>query len=169
MRLILYIVGGLVAANIITATFIWPPEETSPPPRVVVNQATQKGQDPWMVKETYNAPYRDFVRGNLLKTLDAPWSEYCSEDGHKRLVSGINGYYEVRDKEVRNYADVYGETARKFALKTWTTPDDNRIERLIGERVARGYVSAGELQPLAKRELADQIKGSRAGAKPCAS
>lgn len=168
--MILYIIAALFVANIVTATFIWPPEQNvTATPKVVVNQATLKGQDPWMVKESYNAPYRNFMRGNLMKTLDAPWSEYCSQDGHKMLVLGINGYYEQRDREIRNYGEVYGEAARQFVLKTWQTPDDNRIERLIGERVVRGYVSVNELKPAAKKELADLLKGKRAGVTPCAS
>ncbi|MGY4472866.1 hypothetical protein [Bradyrhizobium sp. USDA 3364] len=165
MRLILYIVGALFVANIVAATFIWPPEkDAAPEPKVVVNAATLKGQDPWMVKESYNAPYRNLVRANTLKTLDAPWSERCSAAGHKTLVLSINGYYDIRDRDVSNYAEVFGEAARQFALKAWRTPDDNRIERLIGETFARGYISEAELKPVTQLALASEIGKSHASA-----
>jgi len=170
MRWILYFVGGLVLADIIAATFIWPPEAaTSTPSKPVVNAATQQGQDPWMVNERYNAPHRDFLRREMLKTLYEPWTNYCSADGHEKLVRSIDSYFEQRAGQAWSYENAYGKAARDFAVKAWNTTDDKRIERLISERYERGYVSLNELRPSARKALAGQIKEGRINAEPCRS
>lgn len=63
MKAILFVICGFFLANIVTATFIWPPKTTaSDTPEPIVNAATRQGQDPWMVNERYNAPNRDRTR-----------------------------------------------------------------------------------------------------------
>ena len=170
MKLILYAIGGFFLANIIAATFIWPPSpDASGPTAPVVNSATRQGQDPWMVNERYNAPARDMMRKGTLETLDQPWSSHCTAEGHEMLIRTVSNYYYQRDAQLSSYGRTYGEDARRYAIKAWTTTDDNRIVRLMTETYGRGYFALDELQSDARRELAVVVKGVRVAAKPCAS
>ncbi len=169
MRLILFFVGGIVLANIITATFFWHPSpEESSKPQPVVNSPTWQGQDPWMANERYNAPSRELIRKGVLETLDKASAVYCTADGHKRLIGSINNYFYQRHAQVWSYANTYGQDAKEYAIRAWNTPDDNRIERLMGETYGRGYFSLDELQSYARTPLAALVKDTRVTAKPCA-
>ena len=69
----------------------------------------------------------------------------------------------------QSYANTYGERRPAYAVKAWTTTDDNRIERLTSETYGRGYFSLDELRPNARTQLAELVKGERVTGKPCAS
>jgi hypothetical protein len=156
MKTALLFIFGIVLANIVAATFIWPPSTTaSGTPKPVVNAATRQGQDPWMVNERYNVDNRERTRKVTLETLDKPWASYCTTEGHELLIRIIN--------------NTYGEDAGRYAVKAWTTTDDNRIERLMSETYGRGYFSLDELQSNAREALAGQVKGVHVRARPCAS
>jgi hypothetical protein len=72
--------------------------------------------------------------------------------------------------EVHIVSQTYGEAARRFAIKAWTTPDDSRIERLMGETYGRGYFSLTELHSSSVREaLAAQLTGVNVSGNPCAN
>jgi hypothetical protein len=152
MRFVLLLIGGLILANIITATFFMAsPDDEAPAP--VVNWATKRGLDPWMATEDYSAPGRDHIRKGVLETLDKPWSSFGTPKGHKDLINTVNNYYYQRDAEAWSKVNAYGERARAFAVKVWSTTDDHRIERLIDENLGRGYVSLDELQPYARKPV----------------
>ena len=75
MRLILLLIGGLVLANIVSATFIWPPSNGAPAPRgPTVNSATQQGPEPWIEREKSLTGFRDNLRRSMFKTLEQPWA-----------------------------------------------------------------------------------------------
>lgn len=170
LKAVLLIIGGLFFADIVAATFIWPPStEAAGKPRPIVNSATRQGQDPWMVNERYNAPYREYVHKGTLATLDKPWASFCTTDGHGFLLRTIDNYYWQRNAQVWSYGHTYGEDARRYAVKAWTTTDDNRIARLISETYGRGYFSLNELQTYSRQALAEQVKDIRVTARPCAS
>lgn len=167
MRLVLFFVGGIVLANIVTATFFWHPKaEEKPGP--AVNAATKQGQDPWMVNENRVPGFRQHIRKGVLETLGKPWAEFCTAEGHKRLLDTVNYYYYQRDAQVRSYGNTYGEAARRYAVKAWTTADDNRIERLMSETYGRGYFALDELRPHARTALAAVVRGERVSGTPCA-
>jgi hypothetical protein len=171
MKAVLFFVCGIFLANIVVATFIWPAKTTAPGPSApVVNAATLQGQDPWMVNERYNVPGRERTRKATLETLDKPWSSYCTTEGHALLIRAINHYYEQRGAQAWSYGHTYGEAARRFAIKAWTTPDDSRIERLMGETYGRGYFSLTELHsPSVREALSAQLTGVNVSGNPCAS
>jgi hypothetical protein len=170
VKAVLFFIGGILLANIVVATFIWPRVTKAPgPPAPIVNAATLQGQDPWMVNEQYSVPTRERTRKATLETLDKPWSSYCTTDGHTLLIRAVNYYYDLRAAQAWSYGNTYGEAARRFAIKAWTTPDDSRIERLMGETYGRGYFSLDELRPSAREALAAQVAGVHVRAKPCAS
>jgi hypothetical protein len=88
-------------------------------------------------------------------------------DGHDELIRTVNNYYYQRDGQAWSYGNTYGEEARRYALKAWTTADDSRIERLIGETYGHGYFALDELQPYARTALKTEVAGVRVGANPC--
>jgi hypothetical protein len=170
MRVILILIVGVVLANIVTATFFWHPlVKASDRPEPVVNAATRQGQEPWMANERYNVGSREHIRKATLETLDKPWASYCTAEGHKSLIGAIDNYYYQRDAQAWSYGNTYGEDAKRYAIKAWTTADDNRIERLMSETYGRGYFSIDELQSYARKPLAALTKGERVNAKPCAT
>jgi hypothetical protein len=170
MRLILFFIGGIVLANIVTATFFWHPSvEQSNKSEPIVNSATLQGQEPWMVNERYNVHSRELIRKGVLETLDKPWAGYCTAEGHQDLIRAINNYYYQRSAQAWSYANTYGEDARHYALNAWTTADDSRIERLTSETYGRGYFSLDELRPYARTPLAALVKDAHVTAKPCAN
>lgn len=168
MRLIALLVGGIVLANIVWATFFWHAPAKAAKPQPVVNSATQQGQEPWMANERYNATGRDIARRSVLEALDKPWSSFCTAEGRKGLIDSINYYYGQREAQVGSYANTYGEAAKQFAIKSWATTDDNRIQRLMRETFGRGYFALADVRPNARTALAEITKGERVAAKPCA-
>lgn len=166
MRLILFLVGGIWLGHIIAATWIWPPSNGASGLLLpTTNSAT--GQDPWMASEIYMTGGRDNIRQGMLKTLEQAWAVYCTPDGHKDLINSVNNYYYQREGEVWSKVNTYGERARQFAIEVWSTTDDNRIERLIGETYGRGYFALKELEPRARTHLTAQMKVVQVVAKPC--
>ena len=110
MKAVLFFICGVLLANIVVATFIWPSSNTaSHEPAPIVNAATLQGQDPWMVNEKYNAPNRDRIRQSTLETLDQPWSSFCTSAGHALLLRSIDYYYGQRDAQAWSYGHTYGD------------------------------------------------------------
>jgi len=169
MRFILLFIVGIVVADIVAATFFWQPSAgNSSDANPVVDAAARSGQDQWMANEKHNAPSRDLIRKAVQETLDRPWAMHCTAQGHSGLIGAINNYYYQRQAQVWSYGNTYGEEAKAYAIKAWTTLDDNRIERLMGETYSRGYFSLDELQPYARTPLAASVKDAHVTAKPCA-
>jgi hypothetical protein len=114
MKTVLIFICAIVLANIVAATFIWPPSNTaSRTPEPVVNAATRQGQDPWMVNERYNAENRERTRKATLETLDKPWASYCTTEGHELLIHIINNYYGQRDTQAWSYGHTYVRRGRQ--------------------------------------------------------
>ena len=167
MKAMLFLVCGIVLANIVAATFIWPPSTTaSGKPAPVVNSATRQGQDPWMVNERYNAPYREQVHKGTLETLDKPWASYCTTEGHGFLIRSIDNYYWQRNAQVWSYGHTYGEDARRYAVKAWTTTDDNRIQRLIVRPTAAAISRSTSYKPTHARRWLNRSRASASAPGP---
>jgi hypothetical protein len=162
------VIGGLVLANIVWATFFFHPKAESPRAFTTVNAATKQGQDPWMVNERYNVDARARTRKGIFEALEKPWAEFCTSDGHKRLINAVNNYYHQRNAQAWSYGNTYGEEARRYAIKAWQTTDDNRIERLMSETYGRGYFSLDELLPHAREPIVELTKGAKVSPTPCA-
>ena len=168
MRLLLTLIGGIVLANVIWATFVWPPSNgASGSPEVLANSATRPGQDPWLDNENYRKGGRDNIRRGMLLTLEKPRAVHCTPDGHTDLINSINNYYYQREGELWSKVNTYGERARQFAVAVWSTTDDNRIERLIGETYGRGYFTLKELEPRARTHLTGQVRDVQVISRPC--
>lgn len=161
------LVGLAAIAGIVWPTFFMPLATKEKPVVTVANAATAKGQEPWMQNERYNAPGRDGARKQTQEALDQPWSSFCTADGRKLLIDAINYYYGQRVAQTLSYANTYGEAARQYAIKAWTTADDSRVERKTREIFGRGYFKLDELRVPARGTVAELVKGERVSGKPC--
>ena len=167
MHGILLLIGGIVLANIVAATFFWrTPAQGKQEP--IVNSATLKGQEPWMANEHHIDSTRQSSRKSLLETLGKPWSSFCEPQGKKRLVESIDYYFWQRKGQLSSYPKNWGDAAGRYIVKVWTTPEDNRIERLTRETYGRGFFSLDDFKPYIREAVAEIMKGERVTGKPCA-
>ncbi len=170
MRSILFLIGGIVLANIVTATFFWrtPAQGNPGKPEPIVNSATVKGQEPWMANEHHIEGARQSARKSTLEALGKPWSSFCEPEGRKLLVQAIDYYYWQRKGQLASYPKNWGEAGGRYIAKAWNTSDDNRIERMTRETFGRGFVSLNDFKLYIREALAEVVKGERVTGKPCA-
>lgn len=169
MRAVLFVVGGIVLANIVWATFFHaaPSKPTQPEP--IVNTATLKGQAPWMTNEPAMASARDSQRKGALRALERPYAEFCSAEGRKRLISALSEYWYHRSAQTAGYPKTWGESARPYIVKAWATADDSRIERLLREAYGNGYLDLADFKSFIRDAMAQTLQGERVRGMPCAS
>jgi len=166
MRAILFLVGGIVVANIVTATFFWrTPAQGKQEP--IVNSATVKGQEPWMVNEHHIENNRNSTRKSLLDVLSKPWAEFCTPEGKKRLVESVDYYLWQRKGQLFSYPKNWGEAGGRYIVKAWATSDDNRIERMMRETYGRGFIALEDLKDYTRAAMAEMVKGERVTGKRC--
>ena len=169
MRAILFLIGGVVLGNIVWATFFFvaPPKAKAPEP--IVNAATVKGQEPWMANEHHMVTGRFGQRKSALEALSQPSSSFCTAEGRKRLVSGLEYYWYFRSSQIKGYPKTWGENARPYIVKAWATADDNRIERLTREAYGNGYIDLADYKSYIREAMAETLRGERVRGAPCAS
>lgn len=165
----LFVIAGLVVANIVWATFFWraPAQAQAGNPAPVVNAATERGQDPWMARDHISAGARKSARRSMLEALGRPWSEHCTAEGRKLLIDAINYYYSQRDTQAKTYAKDWGDAGARHIAKAWATSDDSRIERLTRETFGRGTFALADLRPYVRPAVAELVKGERVSASRC--
>jgi hypothetical protein len=171
MRAILFLVAGVVIANIVWATFFWDAparENDSHKPAAIVNTATMRGQEPWMTNEHHIDGARQGARRSMLEVLGKPWASHCTAEGRKRLIDALNYYFWQRDSQSKAYAKNWGAPGARYIARVWATSDDNRIERMTRETFGRGYFALDELRPYVRAALAEIVKGERVRGKPYA-
>jgi hypothetical protein len=167
MRAILFLIGGIVLANIVTATFFWrTPAQGKQEP--IVNSATVKGQEPWMANEHHIENNRNSTRKSLLEVLSKPWAELCTPEGKKRLVESVDYYLWQRKGQLLSYPKNWGEAGGRYIARAWATSDDNRIERMMRETYGRGFIAFEDLKDHTRAAMAEMVKGERVTGKRCA-
>jgi hypothetical protein len=166
IRTVIGILAALVLGNIVYATFLW---KKPPPDRAaqIANAAMARGEEPWANREKYAEPGRKIIRKSIMKTLERPWSDFCTDAGGKNLVDSLNHYYGQRNAQLASYGNGYGEAGRRHVIKAWSTIDDGRIERLIREHYGRGYIRPDRLSGPARKAIGELVKGDAVTGKPC--
>ena len=132
----------------------------------IVNSATRRGQEPWMANEHHFAEVRKHARKGALDGLDQSWAAYCGE-GRRKLISGLNYYFERRGAEQRYPNKSWGESWARHVKKAWATADDSRIERLAQTAYGRGYVTLNDLSPSNRAAAAEVLGQERVSGKGC--
>jgi hypothetical protein len=143
-------------------------EEAPQPTLPLDNSATRRGQVPWATNEPFMVEGRRGTRQSTLKTLDQPWSAFCGADGHQRLLSSLQYYYEQRAVQEHGYARAWGEAADRYIRQAWASSDDARIERLTQETYSRGYFNLDDFTPFVRAKLSAIVAGERVSGRPCA-
>jgi hypothetical protein len=132
----------------------------------IVNDATRRGQEPWMANEHHFAETRKHARKDALRGLDQPWAAYCGEGRHK-LISGLNYYFERRGSEQRYPNKTWDESWARHVKTAWATADDSRIERLAQAAYGRGYFTLNDLSPGNRAAAGDVLGRERVTGKGC--
>ncbi len=146
------------------------PQKIAAPPRApVVNEATLRGQDPWMANEHHIESARGSQREGALKALTQPWSSFCTEEGRKRLASALSEYWYHRSVQTSGYPASWGESARPYIHKAWSTSEDIRIDRLVRETYRNGYLNLADIRPHTREAMAGVLRDERVTGMPCAA
>lgn len=148
------------------------PHKIAAPPRTtpIVNEATLRGQDPWMTNEPYIESARESQREGALKALTQPWSILCTEEGRNRLASALSEYWYHRSVQTSGYPASWGETARPYIIKAWSTPEDIRIDQLVRQAYRNGYLNLADIRPHTREAMAAAVlRDERVAGTPCAA
>ena len=164
----LRVIGGVLLAVIAWLLLGGIRFEDQPSPTLPLeNAATARGQVPWAANEPYMVEGRRRTRKSVLKALDQAWSSFCTDDGHKRLLSSLHYYYEQRLSQERGYQRSWGDEAGRYVRQAWASSDDARIERLTQETYSRGYFGLDEFKPLVRTKLTSVVADTRVTGQPC--
>jgi hypothetical protein len=164
MRKILAVIGLLLVLWAMVGVRV----DKSVPQLPSVNSATARGQEPWAAREWSDEKTRQMARKVALESLDRPWSTFCTEDGRKKLTSGLSYYLWLKFQQREHYAN-WGQAGERHAAEVWDTADDNRVARLIRETYSRGYFTPADMEGYARSEIVGLVRQERITGKPCAS
>ena len=107
-------------------------------------------------------------RKDALSALERPWGARCNGEGRKQYIAGLNHYYYQRQNQTERYPETYGQAGADYIAKQWSTPDDQRIERLTQEAYAKGYLNPTDFEAVARKMIIRVIAGERVTGKACA-
>lgn len=110
---------------------------------------------------------RNETRASTLRALDQPWSSFCTEAGHKKLIAAISGYIGKRFQEEIGYTDMWGDAGRSYIRSEFSSADDRRIERLLRDVVQRGYADPKEFLPFIAERLTTLVGKIPVSTHPC--
>jgi hypothetical protein len=162
--------AALITAGVVALLFAWASVgiryEKGVPRLPQVNSATARGQDPWAEREAGEEKTRQAARKAAFESLDRAWSTFCTEDGRKKLTSGLSYYFWLKFQQ-HHYAN-WGEAGERHAAEAWDSAEDNRVTRLIRETYSRGYFTPADVEGYARAEIADLVRQERVTGKPCA-
>jgi hypothetical protein len=130
-------------------------------------EAVGDGVPPHNANENIFKKNRENVRNSTMKGLDKAWSTFCTADGRRKLANTLAHYFERRGNEEDSYAKRWGKDGKAYIEKEWSTPDDNRIERLVSETYERGYLDLASVKPFLAARMAPLLKGVRVRGEPC--
>jgi hypothetical protein len=130
-------------------------------------QALNDGVPPWNANEKIHQSGRDRIRQSALNGLDKAWSTFCSGQGRKEFLGAVSYYFEMRGNQEESYAKRWGSEGAAYIKKEWSTPNDNRIERLIGETYERGYLDLASVKPFIAARIKPLVKDLRVQGQPC--
>jgi hypothetical protein len=96
---------------------------------------------------------RQRTRKRATHALDQPWSSFCTTRGRNNLIAALDRYFADRRRDGA----------------AWTTAEDLRIERLVRENYARGYVKLDDFRRPVRDMIAELVGQEKiARQQPCA-
>lgn len=163
MKRILFVVWALAMWQIAVWTFS--PARTQTATAVVRADGKAHGDS-----EPAIARGRDYQRAGALRALEQPTAVICTEEGRKRVVSGLSEYFYHRQAQLQSYPRNFGTPGADYIARQWSTAGDLRIDRLVREAYGRGYIVPDDLtQSFARKTLLSIVEGVRVTGKGCAA
>jgi hypothetical protein len=148
----------------------WTPAPSPLDPRSSIPEPKHNGGvPPWNENEKIFQNSRNLMRKSVMRSLEQPWGSFCEGDGRKRLDQAVTSYFERFSDEREKYAKRWGDDGRQYIAKEWSTPDDQRIQRLVQEHYERGYLNLADFRPTIAARMSPLLKDSRVGGQPCRS
>jgi hypothetical protein len=138
-----------------------------PPLQVDTSTLPNQGVPPWNVHEDLFKDTRVSRRRAAEDALDTAWSVFCSPAGQDKLVGALSGYFVTRHQEKASYEKRWGKEGRDYIAREWATPDDRRIERLVAETYARGYLDMSRFKPSIAAIVTPFLTEQRMRTAPC--
>ena len=112
---------------------------------------------------------RDGQRKSALDALDQPTSSFCTAEGRKQLISGLDHYWYFRSSQIKGYPKTVGRERAPLHRQAWATADDSRIERLTREAYGNGYINLADFKPYLREAMAETLRGEQVRGHPCAN
>ena len=165
-----YVIPSLVLIGILLIWDFTKPRmpKTWPEPILDVEPRPNGGVPPWNANETYTQKARDGTRQGTLAALDQAWSSFCEPAGRKKLVTAVGSYIAQRRAQEKSYAERWGKEGDSYIARQWSTANDLRIERLVQESYAAGYLRPADFSPAMLERLAPLLRDTRPAAQdPC--
>jgi hypothetical protein len=159
MRRLLFIVWVVVIVQI--AAWAFAPEPA--PPQPVAGDGRGFGDT-----EKYTVDGRARQRQDAIAALELPWSSRCAGEERKRFIGGLNEYYYHRQNQMERYPETFGKAGADYIATQWSTTDDRRIDRLIQDAYARGYLKPADFDGVARKMVANVVTGERVTGNACA-
>ena len=127
-------------------------------------EAMGDGVPPNNANENIFQRNRDSTRKSTMKNLEKAWSTFCSDAGRRQLAQSLNYYFEQSGNQIASYSKRWGKEGRDYITAQWSTTDDHRIERLVGETYERGYLDLASVNRSTAERLAPFLKDVRCAA-----
>jgi hypothetical protein len=155
-----FVLWALVVLQVAAWTFA----PAAPPPQILeVNRGKAFGPN-----EEFTVEGRSKQRQDAFRALELPWGKRCAGEGRKEFISGLGHYYYHRQNQTERYPEIYGKLGADYIARQWATTDDQRIDRLIQDAYAKGYVKPEDFEPVARKMVAGVVKNERISGKACA-
>ena len=139
---------------------------TPPPPA----QTDQPGQQvAFGSNEDIHVESRVGLRKQAFAALELPWGGRCQGEVRKKFIAGLNEYYYHRQNQTERYPETFGRAGADYIATQWSTTDDKRIDRLMQEAYARGYVRLQDFNEVARRMIGAVVQQERITTKACDS
>ena len=107
-------------------------------------------------------------REAVFKVLELPWGSRCAGESRKQFINGLKEYYFQRQNQTERYPENFGKPGAEYIARQWSTPDDQRIDRLTQDAYARGYLKLADFDTIAGKLITTVVKDERVTGRACA-
>jgi hypothetical protein len=116
----------------------------------------------WANEDRINAHIREVGRADLLDKLTQPSRRWCSGSDRKALTDAVRYYYDMRHRQIAAFSK-RGPNARAYVVSAWSGAEDQRIDGLVRDFVADGYLKPADIPANVGADLASALRAARPG------
>jgi hypothetical protein len=117
--------------------------------------------------EHFRMELRKRSREIAFDALMRPWSTFCTDEGQRRLTNALNFYYENRRGQQFLYKAERSDEGITEGKVRWSLADDLRIEELTRETYRRGNFNPKALKKVVAEGLVDILRDNHPGGPDC--